>query len=54
MWSFGCIIAELYKGTPIFPGQNEFEQLSRIIEVLGTPNQYHLSVIFLIFNLFLF
>lgn len=23
MWSFGCIIAELYTGYPIFPGENE-------------------------------
>jgi len=24
MWSFGCIIAELYLGSPLFPGDNEF------------------------------
>jgi len=23
MWSFGCIMAELYIGYPIFPGENE-------------------------------
>jgi dual specificity tyrosine-phosphorylation-regulated kinase 2/3/4 len=23
MWSFGCIMAELYMGYPIFPGENE-------------------------------
>ena len=23
MWSFGCIIAELYSGYPLFPGENE-------------------------------
>ena len=23
MWSFGCILAELYTGYPIFPGENE-------------------------------
>ena len=27
MWSFGCILAELYTGYPIFPGENEQEQL---------------------------
>ena len=25
MWSFGCIIAELYTGYPIFPGENEVD-----------------------------
>ena len=23
IWSFGCILAELYLGYPIFPGENE-------------------------------
>lgn len=25
MWSFGCIMAELYTGYPLFPGENEAE-----------------------------
>lgn len=37
MWSFGCILAELYTGYPIFPGENEVEQLNCIMEVLGVP-----------------
>lgn len=37
MWSFGCILAELYTGYPIFPGENEIEQLACIMEVLDTP-----------------
>ncbi|KAK7091820.1 hypothetical protein V1264_009455 [Littorina saxatilis] len=37
MWSFGCILAELYTGYPLFPGENEVEQLSCIMEVLGLP-----------------
>ncbi|KAI8367511.1 kinase-like domain-containing protein [Radiomyces spectabilis] len=40
MWSFGCIIAELYLGLPIFPGSSEYNQLSRIIETLGLPPNY--------------
>ncbi|KAH8924443.1 kinase-like protein [Atractiella rhizophila] len=40
MWSLGCILAELYTGYPIFPGENEQEQLSCIIEVLGLPEKY--------------
>ena len=37
MWSFGCILVELYTGRPIFPGENENEQLQCIMEVLGVP-----------------
>ena len=37
MWSFGCILAELYTGYPLFPGENEVEQLACIMEVMGVP-----------------
>ncbi|CAE6495482.1 unnamed protein product [Rhizoctonia solani] len=39
MWSLGCILAELYTGFPIFPGENEQEQLACIMEVLGVPDK---------------
>jgi dual specificity tyrosine-phosphorylation-regulated kinase 2/3/4 len=37
MWSLGCILAELYTGYPLFPGENETEQLACIMEALGLP-----------------
>ena len=37
VWSFGCILAELYSGYPIFPGENENDQLGLIIEICGAP-----------------
>jgi serine/threonine protein kinase len=37
MWSLGCILAELYTGYPLFPGENEVEQLACLMEVLGPP-----------------
>lgn len=37
MWSFGCIIAELFLGIPIFPGSSEFDQMSQIVSTLGLP-----------------
>jgi dual specificity tyrosine-phosphorylation-regulated kinase 2/3/4 len=37
MWSLGCILAELYSGYPLFPGENENEQLACIMEVRGLP-----------------
>lgn len=36
MWSLGCILAELYTGYPLFPGENEVEQLACIMEVRET------------------
>lgn len=38
MWSFGCILAELYTGYPLFPGENEVEQLACIMEIFGLPS----------------
>jgi hypothetical protein len=37
MWSLGCILAELFCGVPLFPGESESDQMSRITEVLGLP-----------------
>merc|ERR1711963_121219 len=37
IWSCGCIFAELFLRKPLFPGQNERDQLSKIFEVIGTP-----------------
>ncbi|KAF9584746.1 hypothetical protein BGW38_005330 [Lunasporangiospora selenospora] len=39
MWSLGCILAELYTGYPLFPGENEQEQLSCIMEIQGVPDR---------------
>ncbi|KAK8462913.1 hypothetical protein SEVIR_1G292800v4 [Setaria viridis] len=35
MWSFGCIVAELFIGLPLFPGASEYDVLCRMIEILG-------------------
>lgn len=37
MWSFGCIMAEFAMGYPLFPGEDEGDQLSLMMEVLGIP-----------------
>lgn len=37
MWSLGCILAELYTGCALLPGEDEFDQLACIIELLGMP-----------------
>lgn len=37
MWSFGCILSELFTGYPIFPGENEHDQIGYMMEVIGLP-----------------
>ena len=44
MWSFGAIVAELYTGFPLFPGESEMEQLAYIMELYGVPPESVLRV----------
>ncbi|EGC35726.1 hypothetical protein DICPUDRAFT_91968 [Dictyostelium purpureum] len=37
IWSLGCILVEIFTGSPLFPGADEPEQLACIMEVLGAP-----------------
>ena len=39
IWAIGCIMAELYTLEPIFPGENEFDQINQIFKILGTPTE---------------
>ena len=39
MWSLGCILAELFIGRPLFPGESEHVQLIYIMQVLGVPGE---------------
>lgn len=39
MWSLGCIVAELYMGSPIFPGIDENELLEFQFLMCGNPPQ---------------
>ena len=38
-WAIGCIMGELADGNPMFPGENEVDQLDCIIKVLGNLPQ---------------
>lgn len=44
MWSLGCIAAELFLGLPVFPGSSEYNQISRIVDMLGNPPKYLLEL----------
>jgi len=38
-WSVGCVIGELFLGTPLFQGGSGVDQLVEIIKVLGAPTR---------------
>ncbi|GAB7362019.1 hypothetical protein MBLNU230_g2054t1 [Neophaeotheca triangularis] len=44
MWSLGCIVVELFLGLPLFPGSSEYNQVSRITEMMGLPPTWMLEV----------
>lgn len=37
IWSCGCIMAELFKLSPLFCGSSEGDQLDKIFRIIGTP-----------------
>lgn len=38
IWSFGCVIAEMFTGSPLLPGKTEIEQIGLILELFGPPS----------------
>ncbi|MCJ8733475.1 hypothetical protein PDJAM_G00223800 [Pangasius djambal] len=44
MWSLGCVMAELYLGWPLYPGESEFEQVRYICETQGLPHSHLLNI----------
>uniref|UniRef100_A0A8D2LP31 Homeodomain interacting protein kinase 4 n=1 Tax=Varanus komodoensis TaxID=61221 RepID=A0A8D2LP31_VARKO len=37
VWSLGCVMAELHLGWPLYPGNNEYDQIRYICETQGMP-----------------
>lgn len=38
MWSLGCILGELFQKGPIMQGKSELDQITKIFELCGLPN----------------
>eukprot|EP00300_Choanocystis_sp_HF-7_P042048 c8821_g1_i1.p1 GENE.c8821_g1_i1~~c8821_g1_i1.p1 ORF type:complete len:520 (+),score=121.62 c8821_g1_i1:19-1578(+) len=39
MWALGCVIAQIITGSPLFDGDDNIDQLSRIVRLTGAPFQ---------------
>lgn len=39
LWSVGCIFGEMSAGRPLFPGTSDQDQLKRIFQLLGSPDE---------------
>ena len=40
MWAFGAMAAELITLVPLFPGANEIDQIQRICNIMGSPDDW--------------
>lgn len=39
IWGVGCVMYEVLSLCPLFPGDDELDQINKIHEALGTPNR---------------
>ena len=39
IWACGCIFAELFLRKPLFAGQYEMDQLNKIFDIMGIPDE---------------
>lgn len=43
VWALGCVFFEILTFQPLFPGDNELDQLQKIHEIVGTPTERMLA-----------
>ncbi|XP_037659436.1 mitogen-activated protein kinase 15 isoform X3 [Choloepus didactylus] len=45
MWSLGCILGEMLRGSPLFPGTSTFHQLELILDTIPPPSEEDLQAL---------
>lgn len=45
IWSVGCIMAEMITGRALFPGDDQIDQITRVLNLCGTPSNETLNKI---------
>ncbi|KAF9457143.1 kinase-like domain-containing protein [Collybia nuda] len=40
LWGIGCVLGEMFSRRPILPGNSDLDQLEKIWQLCGTPNQH--------------
>ncbi|KAG0707911.1 Pkinase-domain-containing protein [Suillus ampliporus] len=40
IWGIGCVLGEMFMRRPILPGSSDIDQLEKIWQLCGTPNQH--------------
>ena len=38
IWGVGCVMYEVLSLIPLFPGDDELDQINKIHNIIGTPN----------------
>jgi serine/threonine protein kinase len=38
IWAAAAVVAELCSLTPLFPGQNDIDQIFKVFQIMGTPS----------------
>lgn len=44
MWALGAIFGDLYSLQPLFPGHNDIDQINKVFQIMGTPNETYWPV----------
>ncbi|KAJ7325625.1 Mitogen-activated protein kinase 10 [Desmophyllum pertusum] len=45
VWSIGCILGEMIRGSVMFPGTDHIDQWNKVTELLGTPSESFLNLL---------